>query len=589
MEFDQLIFQRVFRFFNKNRKIDPEISERTVNLSDLKPKLTIIARALTGKAIDVYPSSRDGGWQNNIFYLPESFSKSESTEENVMFYIYRVCFLYVQQKLNLNWTNSNNKTPDESILKALETSPKVLEVLFEEFPSLKPIHDSIYKKIESENLENKKQTDPDLTWLYGHWMKNRSEISGEELKHISELKKTIKEIIPTTEIEAKAADEVETLQVDKKSQEDFTLQHHFEKVDTAEEFTGVWRDFDGDDSLEKDAEALDELNLKHTVRVDDPVHSVYRADFAGNLNIAESTDAEFTGNFISYPEWNFSTRSYKADFCKVFPIRNDELDVDYYNKTIKTNARTLRSLKKRFAQMDNALEIVKRQASGEEIDIDAVTDMYADITAKQTPDEKIYLSKRKRKKELAILFLLDLSLSSDGYTGGNRVLDVEKQVVILFGEALDENDVEFEIAGFSSKTRNLCNFYNIKSFNEPWSKGKVRVGAAEPSGYTRIGPALRHAGAILKKQPARKKWLILLSDGKPNDYDKYEGKYGVKDVKQALRELNGDNINTYAVAIEDEAKYYLPEMFGQNHYNVLSSPMEMIQSLTKLYERIEKG
>jgi nitric oxide reductase NorD protein len=239
--------------------------------------------------------------------------------------------------------------------------------------------------------------------------------------------------------------------------------------------------------------------------------------------------------------------------------------------------------------MDNALDIVKRQASGEDYDIDAVTDMYCDIKAKHTPNEKIYLAKRKRKKDLSILFLLDLSLSSDSYTKGNRVLDIEKQVVLIFGEALQESEVEFEIAGFSSKTRNYCSYFSIKSFNEPWSIGKFHVGAVQPSGYTRIGPALRHAGARLAKQDARKKWLILLSDGKPNDYDKYEGKYGIQDVKQSLRELNAKNINTFAVAIEDQARYYLPQMFGQNHYNILSSPIEMVESLAKLYERIEKS
>jgi nitric oxide reductase NorD protein len=215
--------------------------------------------------------------------------------------------------------------------------------------------------------------------------------------------------------------------------------------------------------------------------------------------------------------------------------------------------------------------------------------MYSDIIGKHTPDEKIYLSKRKRKKELSILFLLDLSLSSDSYTAGNRVLDIEKQVVILLGEVLNENDVEFEIDGFSSKTRNYCSFYNIKSFSEKWNKGRFNVGAVEPSGYTRIGPALRHAGARLQQQPSRKKWLVVLSDGKPNDYDKYEGQYGIQDVKQALRELRANNINTYAVAIEDQARYYLPQMFGQNHYNILTSPLEMVQALAKLYERIERS
>jgi nitric oxide reductase NorD protein len=589
MEFDQLIFQKFFRFFNKNRKVDPAVSARTVNLSDIKPKLTILARALTGNAIDIYPASRDGGWQNNIFYLPGEFSKLATAEENIMYYIYRLCFLYVQQKLDLNWKPGENKTPDESIKKALETAPIVLRDMFKEFPSLKPVHDELKETIDAEYIANSKNPAPDYSWLYGHWMKNKSVITGDDLEHINKLKQAIQEIRPTTEIEAKAADEVETLQVDKKSQEDFTLSHHFEKVDTAEEFSGVWRDFDGDDSLEKDQEALSELNLKHTVRADEPVHSVYKAEFAGNLNVAESKETDFKGVFVSYPEWNFSARKYKLDYCKVFPTKITELDADYYHKTIKTNARTLRNLKKRLARMDNAMETVRRQPSGEDIDIDAVTDMYADIMARHTPDEKIYLSKRKRKKDLAILFLLDLSLSSDSYTAGNRVLDIEKQVVIIFGEALEENEVEFEIAGFSSKTRNYCSYYNIKTFEEPWTKGKFHVGAVQPSGYTRIGPALRHAGARLKKQPARKKWLVLLSDGKPNDYDKYEGKYGIQDVKQALRELNAENINTYAVAIEDQARYYLPQMFGQNHYNILSSPMEMIQSLAKLYERIEKG
>ncbi len=594
MEFDQLIFQKLFRFWSKRKKIDPLVIARTVNLDEIKPKLNIIARALTGNPIDILGASRDGGWQNNTFFLPTSFNKLPTAKENIQYYMFRLCYLYIQQKLGFNWQPSVDKTDQESQEKAVETSKQVLTVLFEEFNVLIPIYKKIKKTLETEASLNPKNNLPDYTWLYGHWMKNKPEKSGEDLTHINKLKQLVKEQKITTEIKAKAADEVETIQVDKKAQEDFTLQHHFEKVDTAEEFNGVWRDFDGDDSLADDAEALSELSLKHTVRVDDPVHSVYQADFAGNLSIAESKEADpktfgFNENFIAYPEWNFSKRSYKHNFCKVFPSNAKEDNIDYYTNTLKANGRVLRNLKKRFALMDNSLETVRRQPSGEDFDIDAVTDMYADIVSKHTPNEKIYLSKRKRKKDLSILFLLDLSLSSDSYTNGNRVLDIEKQVVIILGEALNDSQVEFEIAGFSSKTRNFCSFITIKSFEESWIKGRKHVGAVEPSGYTRIGPALRHAGARLKQQSARKKWLVLLSDGKPNDFDKYEGKYGIQDVKQALRELNAENINTYAVAIEDQARYYLPQMFGQNHYSILSSPMEMIQSLAKLYEKIERN
>lgn len=586
MELDQRIFQKLFRWYSSRQKTDPQVEARTVQLATLKPKLTILARALTGRPIDILPASREGGWQNHVFYLPESFGLLSSTQSNIQFYVFRVCYLYMQQKLQLNWNQQHQqKSLEESCLAAQQTSTKVLELLFREFPSLQTVHRHIKKELEQTMPTEEEHTN---RWLCGRWFRNLPAKNPDKLAHISKLKAFVEEQKITTELKAKAADDVETIQVDKKAQQDFTLQHHFEKVETAEEFNGVWRDFDGDDTLEEDAEALSELNLKHTVRVDDPTHSVYQAEFAGNATIAESKDAAMGTNFISYPEWNYKERTYKKDFCKVFLHQASGTHPEYLAKTLKQNARILRNLKKRFAQMDNAYEEVRRQPNGTDFDLDAVTDRFADLAASHTPNEKIYLAKRKRKKELSILFLLDLSLSSDGYTGGNRVLDIEKQVVIILGEALEDARVAFEIAGFSSKTRNYCAYTTIKSFGTGWLQSRTRVGAVSPSGYTRIGPALRHAGARLMQQQARKKWLVLLSDGKPNDYDRYEGKYGIQDVKQALRELNASQINTYAVAIEDQARYYLPQMFGQNHYSILSSPLEMIESLAKLYEKIER-
>ncbi len=94
---------------------------------------------------------------------------------------------------------------------------------------------------------------------------------------------------------------------------------------------------------------------------------------------------------------------------------------------------------------------------------------------------------------MAVLFLLDLSLSTDSYADGNRVLDVVKQAVILFGEVLSEHDIDFAMGGFYSKTRNNCVYQALKDFGEDWTKGKQKIGAVEPQGYTRIGPALRHS------------------------------------------------------------------------------------------------
>jgi nitric oxide reductase NorD protein len=240
-----------------------------------------------------------------------------------------------------------------------------------------------------------------------------------------------------------------------------------------------------------------------------------------------------------------------------------------------------------LTSVNNKYQQQRRQTQGDEFDLDAITDLFVDIYSKKTPSEKIYLSNRKKEKDLSILILLDISLSSDGYAAGNKVIDVEKQVSIIFGEILNEFGVDFSINSFYSKTRNYTTYLGLKDFDEDWNRAKHKIGAVEPSGYTRIGAALRHSGALMDKRESKNKWVILISDGKPNDYDKYEGQYGVNDVKQALRELNQRNINSYALAIEAQAKYYLPQMFGQNHYQILTTPVELLQSLVKLYEKIK--
>ena len=118
---------------------------------------------------------------------------------------------------------------------------------------------------------------------------------------------------------------------------------------------------------------------------------------------------------------------------------------------------------------------------------------------------------------------MDTSLSADGYADNHKVLDVEKTAVMLFGEVLNEFDINFQIDTFSSRTRNNCSYKTVKSFEENWKKCRNRIGAIEAEDFTRIGTALRHAGSLMEKQPTQKKWIILLSDGKPNDYDTYEG------------------------------------------------------------------
>ena len=584
MEIDEIIYSKVLRFFKNRKENNAEVLNRKELISDLKPRLTLIARAICGTAIEIFPAEREGGFKNDNFFLPISVALFQSKEENIQFYIFRTIYLCVQKQLEFNWTETIY-SEELSSVKAIETAPDVLKKMFEDYPSLQDNFEVLFNQLPID----KKTQKPDVYWLYGKWMKNtQEENNADKLQNFdNQANQLINKIEAKTTLHTKAVEEIESLTIDKKQQEDYVLMHSFEKIETAEEFNGNWRDFDGEDDLKDHQEALEEMNMKFTVRVDDTVHSVYQADFVENTSVSESSEIDEKGFHLKYDEWDFKNRKYLVDYCKVYPKSQVKTDTIYYKNTLTKYRTILVSLRKMLTSVNNKMQQQRRQIQGELFDLDALTDLYTAIHSKVSPDERIYLSQRKKDKDIAILLLLDISLSSDGYAAGKRIIDVEKDVSILFGEILNEFNIEFSIDGFSSKTRNFSTYITLKDFNEDWNKAKYKIGAVEPNGYTRIGPALRHAGARLSKTEAKNKWIILLSDGKPNDYDRYEGQHGINDVKQALRELNEAKINSYALAIEAQAKYYLPQMFGQNHYQILTSPEELIKSLAKLYEKIK--
>jgi len=584
LEIAQSIFKRLHEFYKRvSSKVDEEAEQRKVLLEPLKPRLTILARALTGVQNEIITSEREGGWSGLKFYLPKSMSFFKDIDSNINYFVFRVLYLSVQQKMRINWDNNEEQKTSDSQIKASKNSQQVLDELFEEYPAT----EDIFKSLKS-NLEAyfKTQDKPcDYTWLFGRWMRqNIQEFSANTTspeKSNSQEKQDI-----TTEIDADPSDEVTTVGIDKKQIEDSVITNNFEKVDTLSEFSGTFKEMDGDDTLSDDEDALRELNLKYTIRADDIAHSVYKAEFVNATSNIFVDSKEEGGKFMYYNEWDYKKRCYKNNFCKVYPKFITTKANNYATTTLRNNSKTKQELFKLFARVHNEYERVSKVVSGEEIDFDAITDAFAEILGKKTPSDKIYTTKRKRKKDLSILILMDTSLSADGYTNNEHVLDVEKKAVLLFGEILSQYNIPFQIDTFSSRTRNNCSYKHVKTFNENWVKTRDRIGSLEVEGYTRIGTALRHAAFLIKKQPTQRKWIILLSDGKPNDYDTYEGKYGIEDVKQALREMNKDHINTFSLAIEATAKYYLPQMFGHSNYNILPKPSDLPLALSKFYKRI---
>lgn len=153
---------------------------------------------------------------------------------------------------------------------------------------------------------------------------------------------------------------------------------------------------------------------------------------------------------------------------------------------------------------------------------------------------------------------------------GKRVLDIEMESLLVLSEALEGYiEEEVAVASFRSNTRNDVRFGVLKGFEDPWTQLRRVAPGLAPHGYTRIGAAVRHATAMLDLAKARQKLLLLVSDGKPTDYDRYEGRYGVEDVAQAVREAHQRRIHTFGLAVEKEAKSYLAKMLGPGAYRIL--------------------
>lgn len=590
MGWEEFIFKKTYdtvrEIFSSEK--NPSLNEKIVKLSELKPRLSILAKSLTGENIEILVAEKEGGFQDQIYFLPECYSHGPDTFSNIQFYIFRILYISEQRKLGFCWKKGENKGRSESLKVAEETYPQIIESLRKNFPDAKSLLESVEKTERDfqRSIIKNSNIPEDLSLLHGIWMSSSpSKLENRILSQDLLSQKNENDKIET-ELEGVPRERIETIVADLKSQEDYTLMHQFEKVETAEEFQGNWRNFDGSDNLSEQEEAIRELDLRHTVRSNEPTHSVFRTDFFSGLFAGEVEDDRSRENPISYDEWDYKNRKYRKDHCKVFSKKIPDTNHGFAQKIFQENYSILNSLRSRMNRFFNLKTSLKRQAYGEDLDLDAALQYFSDLHCGQTPTENVYLSDRKRLREVSILLLADMSLSTDSYVNNQRILDVEKASLVLFGQICSEFGDRFRIDSFYSNTRNHCDYSNIKSFDEPWEKSRDKIGLMEAKGYTRIGPAIRHSLSLIQKEKSQKRWILLLTDGKPNDYDRYEGKYGIEDVKKAIQECERSNVGVFALAIDKSAKQYLPAMLGKESYRILPNPKELPEALTDFFIKL---
>lgn len=333
------------------------------------------------------------------------------------------------------------------------------------------------------------------------------------------------------------------------------------------------------------AQAADDLDVISIARDSKNVAKKLRMTL--DLSPSEGSGAALDGERL-LPEWDYRTHTLKPDQCRVNIIVPTTAGPCALPQHLQ---RDRKRLQREFGALRPLRTRLKAQADGSDIDIDAYLRHVAQHAGTGGGAEaRFYLDQRKRERDLACLLLADLSLSTEAWVGEERrVIDVIRDSMFLFAEALSVTRDRFALYGFSSKQRTDVRFHTLKEFDEPYSDiVRGRIDSIGPAYYTRMGAAVRHATDILVRQKARERLLLLVTDGKPNDSDQYEGRYGIEDTRKALIAARQQGLRPFCVTVDQEAHEYLPHIFGKDNFIIIRKPSELPARLPLLYAQLTR-
>ena len=326
-----------------------------------------------------------------------------------------------------------------------------------------------------------------------------------------------------------------------------------------------------------------------------------------------------------YDEWDYRMSDYRSRWCLLREKEMSEGDSSYFAATLDGYASLAAQIRRQFELMvPQGLLKMKRQQDGDELELDAVIEAMVDKRSGTSPSEKVYVRRNKVQRDVAVVFLMDMSASTaeaidesrrlaDEWDAPDdpleymfwlrsrrgegvrrsykRIVDLEKESLVLLIHALETIGDTYGIYGFSGYGRENVDFFVIKDVQEALSdKVKRRIDKVSPLQATRMGPAIRHAVTKLDQLEARTKFLILISDGRPQDrgYSRegVEKEYAIHDTRVALMETRRKGITPFCLTVDKEGHDYLRAMCQDMGYEVLADIHSLPRRLPTLYRRL---
>jgi len=301
---------------------------------------------------------------------------------------------------------------------------------------------------------------------------------------------------------------------------------------------------------------------------------------------------------FEYDEWDRELSDRRVGWCRVVEKRVKRGDRSFVELTRSRYRGVISSIRHQFQLMrPESLKRVANELDGDDYDLNALIDFVIDRRADGQQSERIYTRRLRRERDVAVSFLLDQSSSTARTIGrhplqpythpGRRIIEVEKEGLVLMSEALEAVGDSYSIYGFTSEGRRNVKFYVVKDFDEPYA-GEVeqRIGGINYQNNTRLGAAVRHAAAKLRGQEARTRLLIVLSDGRPYDHDYGDARYAREDTREALRQARLDGITPFCVTIDRDSEAELRDLYGEVGYTIIDDVLSLPERMPAIYRRL---
>jgi nitric oxide reductase NorD protein len=300
---------------------------------------------------------------------------------------------------------------------------------------------------------------------------------------------------------------------------------------------------------------------------------------------AQGTAFAFTENGVgihALDEWDYRRQGYRKRWALLRESVAESGGLQFAEETLARYSGMVRQIKRQFERIRSGRMLLRRQKDGDEVDLDAAVEAYHDRRAGLHPSDRLFMRVSRKERDIATVFLMDLSGSTSGW-----VNDMERAALLIMSEAVQVLQDRFAIYGFSGRTRKRCELFCIKDFDEPYGEMvKRRISNLRALEYTRLGPPIRYLTRRMSQIEARTRLLITLTDGKPDDYDGYNGDYGIEDTRQALIEAKRSSIHPFCITIDKSEHSYLAHMYGSVNYVFIDDLSKLPHRVPEIYRKL---